>query len=231
MSLPLSLNHVFVDYENVQALDLSVIGNKGVTFTLLLGPQKKKLDVELVEQLFTHAASVELVRLTSPGRNALDFTLAYYIGRAVAADPTGFFHIISKDTGYDPMIEHLRSRNIDVCRHDDFSKLPFLAVAKQPAATTKTPPKSAKSKAPVVSAETKTKSPVKDDLLARARDHLRTHPQNRPRNQAKLATHLLSVFRSQATENEVEKLIKDMIDLGHIVISEKGAVSYALKTD
>lgn len=91
MDHPLPLNHVFVDYENVHALDLAVIGCKGVTFTLLIGPHKKKLDVELVEQLFAHAASVELVRLAASGRNALDFTLAYYIGRAVAADPAGFF--------------------------------------------------------------------------------------------------------------------------------------------
>jgi len=55
---------------------------------------------------------VQLVRLTATGKNALDFTLAYYVGRAVAADPTGFFHIVSKDTGYDPLIEHLRSKHI-----------------------------------------------------------------------------------------------------------------------
>lgn len=82
MDLPPPLDHVFVDYENVQALDISVIGGKGVTFTLLLGSQERKLDVELVGQLFAHAASVELVRLAASGNNALDFTLAYYIGRA-----------------------------------------------------------------------------------------------------------------------------------------------------
>src|SRR5688572_22635004 len=119
MDLSPPLNHVFVDYENVQAIDLSVLRSKGVTFTLLVGPQKKNLDLELVEQLFAHAASVELVRLASSGKNALDFTLAYYIGRAVAADPKGFFHIISKDAGYDPMIKHLQSRHLRVRRHDD----------------------------------------------------------------------------------------------------------------
>src|SRR5438105_2086506 len=91
--LPTRVNHVFVDFENVHEIDLAIIGSKAVSFTLLVGPRQTKLDVSLVEKLFEHAVSVELVRLTSAGRNALDFTLAYYVGRAVAADPTGFFHI------------------------------------------------------------------------------------------------------------------------------------------
>src|SRR5436190_7135804 len=110
--LPPPVNHVFVDFENVHKVDLSVIGSKAVSFTLLVGPRQTKLDAALVEKLFEHAVSVELVRLTSSGRNALDFTLAYYVGRAVAADPTGVFHIISKDAGYDPLIAHLRSRHV-----------------------------------------------------------------------------------------------------------------------
>src|SRR5204863_1906936 len=101
-----------------------------VSFTLLVGPRQTKLDVSLVEKLFEHAASVELVRLTSSGKNALDFTLAYYVGRAVAADPTGLFHIISGDAGYDPLIEHLRSRHISVRRHDSFATLTFAFPAK-----------------------------------------------------------------------------------------------------
>ena len=211
MDLPLPLNHVFVDYENVQALDLAVIGGKGVTFTLLVGPQKKKLDVELVEQLFAHAASVELVRLTASGRNALDFTLAYYIGRAVAADPAGFFHIVSKDTGYDPMIAHLRSRNIRVERHNDFSMLPFAAAQKSPA----TP---------------KTKPPIGDQPLTRALEHLRRRPNSRPKRRKTLVSHLSASLGKQPPEGGIEKLIDELIEAGHIAIDAKNAVTYTLPT-
>src|SRR5258705_10280996 len=121
--LPPPVNHVFVDFENVHEIDLALIGSKAVSFTLLIGPRQTKLDVSLVEKLFEHAVSVELVRLTSAGRNALDFTLAYYLGRAVAADPTGHFYIISKDTGYDPLIANLRSRQISADRHGSFEAL------------------------------------------------------------------------------------------------------------
>src|SRR5437879_3147172 len=125
--LPPPVNHVFVDFENVHKIDLAVIGSKAVSFTLLVGPRQTKLDTSLVEKLFEHAVSVQLVRLTSAGRNALDSTLAYYLGRAVAADPTGYFHIVSKDAGYDPLITHLRSRHISARRHDSLSTLTFAA--------------------------------------------------------------------------------------------------------
>ena len=128
--LPSPVNHIFVDYESVHDLDLAIIGSKAVHLTLLLGAQKTKLDVTVVEKLLQHAATVELIRLKSSGRNALDFTLAYYLGRAVLADPRGYFHIVAKDKGYDPLIEHLRSKHIRVRRHDDFTTLTFSAPAK-----------------------------------------------------------------------------------------------------
>src|SRR5436190_23055943 len=116
--LPPPINHVFVDFENVHKIDLDVIGSKAVSFTLLVGPRQTKLDIALVEKLFEHAVSVQLVRLTSAGRNALDFAVAYYLGRAAAFDPTGCFHIVSRDRGFDPLVEHLLSKRIDTRRHD-----------------------------------------------------------------------------------------------------------------
>ena len=130
--LPPRLNHVFVDYENVHEIDSTVIGNKAVSFTLLLGAKQTKLNADLVEKLLQHAASVQLVRLTSSGKNALDIALTYYVGRAVAADPSGYFHIISKDGGYDALIEHLKSKHIRAHRHNDFKTLTFSSAAKPP---------------------------------------------------------------------------------------------------
>lgn len=223
MDLPLPLNHVFVDYENVQALDLGVIGGKGVTFTLLVGPQKKKLDVELVEQLFAHAASVELVRLTASGRNALDFTLAYYLGRAVAADPAGCFHIVSKDTGYDPMIAHLRSRHIRVERHNDFSMLPFAAAQKPKAPVAEKPPRASPGPA-------KPRSPIGNKPLTRALEHLRRHPNSRPKRRKTLVSHLSASLGKQPPEGGIEKLIDELIEAGHMAIDAKNAVTYTLPT-
>ena len=54
--LPPPVNHVFVDFENVHEIDLSIIGSKAVSFMLLVGARQTKLDVELVARLLEHAA-------------------------------------------------------------------------------------------------------------------------------------------------------------------------------
>ena len=199
--LPLPLNHVFVDFENVHEVDLAVFGTKSVPFTLLLGAHQTRLDAALVEKLLEHAATVQLVRLTSCGKNALDFALAYYVGRAVMADPTGFFHIVSKDTGFDPLVEHLRSRHIRARRHDDFTALTFSGPVKPPLA----PP---------------------EDLLTRAQEHLRKLVTNRPKRKQTLVRHLLAFSGNGVTEADVLNLVESLCRAGHLTVGEKDAVTY-----
>jgi hypothetical protein len=222
--LPPPVNHVFVDFENVHEIDHTVIGSKAVTFTLLVGPHQTKLDVSLVEKLLEHAASVQWVRLTSAGKNALDFTLAYYVGRAVAGDPTGFFHIVSKDTGFDPLIKHLRSKHIRAHRHDSFATLSFDGLAKLPPATSPTA-------APKPKAQSKPKAePAMVDVWeTKVLEHLRKHPTNRPKRKKTLVSHLLALSGKKATEGEVLGVVESLCRAGHLVIDEKGAVTYHLE--
>jgi hypothetical protein len=199
-------NHVFVDFENVHEVDHSVIGSKATSVTLFLGAKNTKLDVALVEKLLEHAASVQLVRLTSSGKNALDFTLAYYVGRAAITDPTGYFHIISKDAGFDPLIQHLKSRHIRARRHDDFTDLSFTGTPK----ATVTPP------APP------------SDSMTKVLEHLRKNLTNRPKRKTTLASHLLAHLGKNSTEAEVTQLIEELIKAGSLTVGDKGSVSYNL---
>ena len=222
--LPPPVNHVFVDFENVHEIDLEVIGSKSVSFTLLLGSRQTKLDVCLVEKLLAHAVSVQLVRLTASGKNALDFTLAYYIGRAVAADPTGCFHIVSKDTGYDPLIEHLQSKHIPAHRHDSFATLTFTGAAKLP---TPAPPGAT----PKLKAQSKPKvQPFAwDEKAAQVLEHLRKPSTTRPRSETKLLSFLVAHLGHKITEAEALNLVKHLSQAGHLIIGEKGAVTYHLE--
>jgi hypothetical protein len=222
--LPPPVNHVFVDFENVQKIDLAVIGNKGVTFTLLVGPRQTKLGVSLVEKLVEHAASVQLVRLTSAGRNALDFTLAYYVGRAVAAYPAGYFHIVSKDAGYDPLIEHLRSRHIRARRHGDFATLTFSGPAKPPAPI---PPAATSKRKPP--SKPKAQPPVLDEWETRVLEHLRKPATKRPRNRQKLVSFLIAHLGRKITETEALKLVENLSQAGFLTIDEKGKATYFIE--
>ena len=195
------MNHVFVDFKNVHEVDPAVIGARSVSLTLLLGARQTKLDAALVEKLMEHAATVQLVRLTSSGKNALDFALAYYVGRAVMADPTGHFHIVSKDTGFDPLVEHLRSRRIHAHRHDDFTTLTFSGPAKPASA----PP---------------------EDLMTRMLEHLGRQVNNRPKRKRTLVSHLLAFSGNAVTEADVVGLVERLRQVGRLSIGDKDAVTY-----
>ena len=195
------VNHVFLDFENVHEVDPALIGAKSVSLTLLLGARQTKLDAALVEKLLENASSVQLVRLTGSGKNALDFTLAYYVGRAVMADPTGHFLIVSRDTGFDPLIKHLRSRNIQADRHDKFIPQSTPPPAKPPSA----PP---------------------EDLFTRASEHLRKLVTNRPKRKKTLISHLRARFDKTATDAAMLDLVNRLCKAGRFTIGEKDAVTY-----
>lgn len=76
----LPVNHVFVDLENVKAIDATVLGGKYLKIHLFVGVQTKKLDVDVVEKLLEHAQVVQMIRSPKQGKNALDFVLAYHLG-------------------------------------------------------------------------------------------------------------------------------------------------------
>lgn len=218
------VNYIFVDFENVRNLDLSLIGSKAVHFTLLLGSKDKKLDVSVVEKLWEHAASVQLVRLDSAGRNALDFALAYYVGRAVMANPTAHFHIVAKDKGYDPLIEHLVSKNIRAHRHDDFATLSFLSPAKPPSAS---PPPAA---APKPQRRPKAQPPILDERATQVLDHLCEPSATRPKNREKLVSFVVAHLGHKITEAEALAIVESLRQAGHITLGEKGAVAYQLES-
>ena len=93
-------NHVFVDFQNMKSVDPNLFQLDRLTsITLLLGRQNHSLDVLAVKELMRAAVAVEMIRIEKDGKDAVDFTLAYYLGRKAITDPGAFFHIVSKDKG------------------------------------------------------------------------------------------------------------------------------------
>jgi hypothetical protein len=118
-------NYVLIDYENVQPTDLALLRNAPVKVRVFLGANQAKIPVALAAALQGLGANAEYVLLESSGSNALDFHIAYYIGLLSGQEPSAFFHIISKDTGFDPLIKHLKTKGIFAQRSVSISSIPF----------------------------------------------------------------------------------------------------------
>jgi PIN domain len=141
------INHVFLDYENMKAISPALSAERVTSLTIFFGPQNRSLGLQAVKELLAGTRPVEVIEIQRAGKNAVDFTLAYYLGRKAVADPTAFFHIVSQDKGFDPMIEHLNGLQVKVRRHENYESLTAAMKSKATAV-------------PTAAGATKTPSPV-----------------------------------------------------------------------
>jgi len=123
----LKLNYVLIDYENVQVKSLALLKGEQFRVRIFLGPNNKKLPVELVLAMQGLGNYAEYIVLKTPGVNALDFHIAYYLGVLATADPSGFFHIISKDTGFDSLMKHMKAKKVFSLRSTSIEEMPCFA--------------------------------------------------------------------------------------------------------
>jgi len=236
------MNHVFVDFENVHQVDLSLIGAKSVSFTLMVGAKQTKLDSDLVEKLMVHSCSVQLVKLKSLGKNALDFALAYYLGRAALADPAAYFHIISNDGGFDSLIEHLRARHIHVHRHASCSdltftwsgkKLPVPELTEEKSATKKVAAKkvakgvATQTAAKNVAAKKKVSALTANEGYDRVWDDFSKNSSNLPARRKSLQSRIGHLIGKDVDGEEVAKLIKRLENAGMLKFTENDWPKYS----
>ena len=107
---------VLFDFENVQPADVALLKGSPFTVKVFVGVHQKKIPLEMVRALQTLGPAAEYIEIAGSGRNALDFHIAYYIGRLAVENPDACFHVISKDTGFDPLIKHLAAQEISCKR-------------------------------------------------------------------------------------------------------------------
>lgn len=184
-------NYVLIDYENVQPDDIATLQHENVRVIVFVGPHQTKIAFENAAALQRMGANAEYVRLSGGGPNALDFHIAYYLGQLAAKEPTAFFHIISMDTGFDPLVKHLNERKLRVNRVQTIKEIPIL----KPAA-----PKSSSDKVALIVAD------------------LRKRGAARPRTLATLSRTISATFQKQLTEQEVSSLVSELKKKGIVRI-------------
>ena len=217
-------HYVFVDFENVPDVNLGLIEGKPVQVTLLIGKNQKKLDLALVQQIRRLASQVELIEVGASGHNALDLTLAYYLGQAVQRCPDAHFHIVSKDKDFEPMITHLSDEGIPVDRCDSFAARPFLPKPTKPhPIKAAVPTRSGALAKAVVPVKTGAPDVRLEKLIARLKDN--SAP--RPRTKSRLLAHINTVFGGRLTETEQTQKLAELISRGLLTIDANGKVSYA----
>ena len=119
---------MLIDYENVQPDITSLLDGGVVKIKVFVGAGQAKVPLELARALQAFGPDAEYIQIEGRGSNALDFHIAYYIGQLAAGFPEAVFHVISRDTGFDPLIKHLRTRNILCQRSTSIAGISLLGI-------------------------------------------------------------------------------------------------------
>ena len=186
---------LLVDYENVQKVDLSGLPGK-MLVKIFVGDSQKSIPFDLAKQAQDLASRLEWIKIDGNGSNALDFHIAFYLGKEVSSMPAADYIILSRDKGFDPLIRHLTSRGFSCRRVNNQQELSAVEVA---------------------FAEPNFKK-VFENLT-------KIEKRGRPRKRSTLTRNIAAMFQKRLTETEVEALV-EMLFTEKLVTEANKVLSY-----
>lgn len=119
------MNFYFIDFENVHSEGFAGIESLGKNDTLYLMYTEhcKAVSIEALEKICRRKINLEVYRAGTGTKNALDFQLSSFMGYIIAKneEKENSFYIVSKDTGFNPLIDFWKEKGVNVKRIPNFS--------------------------------------------------------------------------------------------------------------
>lgn len=122
------INFVLIDAENVKPEFLEKLRAEHFRVILFVSAKHDRIRFDVANAMHSLGANGRYVKITNVGPNALDFHIAFYIGRLSLEHPGSYFHIITKDKGFDALIKHLREGKIFCSRWESVLDIPLVSV-------------------------------------------------------------------------------------------------------
>lgn len=196
--MPLRTNYILIDFENVQPKALSTIDAERFKIIVFVGASQKKIAIDSAAALQRMGSNVEYIKISGNGSNALDFHIVFYIGQFATQDPSAHFYIISKDTGFDPLIQHLKTKKISVTRSRDVSSISLTKLTNKKSAA---------------------------EMIEITIANLQQRGASRPRTLKTLSSTINSIFQKQLSDKELDSLVKALRNKRIVTVSDT-KVSY-----
>ena len=195
------MNYVLLDFENVQPKEVDSLAVEHYRLMVFVGASQTKLSYDIATSIQRLGSGASYVKISGNGSNALDFHIAYYIGYLAASEPSAHFFVVSKDTGFDPLMKHLQTKKIRAARVNSIADLP----------TSKPRPLNVPSLKPAP--KTVAASNFNTLLL-----RLQNPKSNKPRTLTTLGNTISALFNKKLSPGEVESLKKRLISEGHLSV-------------
>lgn len=225
-------NYILIDFENIQPDNLEIIKNFNFKIIIFVGSNQKKISFEMVDIIQSFGNKAEYIKIEGTGQNALDFHIAFYIGKISALEKEAFFHIISKDTGFDPLINHLKLKKLKVQRVKDIAEIPMIknllnkVIPEAPTSITKiSAPKISENKVTPIKKEI-SKIPNNDEKIEKIINSLKQRPR-KPTTKKALTNTIIDIFQKKLNKKEIENLLNEILKREYISINDT-KVNYSL---
>lgn len=217
-------HYILIDFENVQVKSLALLTSEHFRVKVFLGPKNTKLPTELVLAMKAFGERADYVVLEAGGSNALDFHITYYLGLLVAADATASYTVISKDTGFDPLVKHLQKTGVQCERAVSIETMRCFA-------KTGTAKEAAKKASPVEKPAVKPVNKKKaDELLALVLANLQKRKSALPRTEKTLRSTVKTLCGAQYSEKEIEAVFTRLLKQSYVLL-DGARVTYQLPAD
>ncbi|MCK5556420.1 MAG: hypothetical protein KAI76_09295 [Alphaproteobacteria bacterium] len=115
-------NLLLVDFENVQQVDLSKLDGS-FHIIIFVGANQKNIPTALVIKNQKLGNRLEWMQIEGNGKNALDFCIAYELGKVFEKEPQLECVILSKDKGFEPLLNNLKKKGRKCKRVETLQKL------------------------------------------------------------------------------------------------------------
>lgn len=109
-----------IDYENTGVKGLAGIEklNEEDQIILFYGPKTGSIPFDEHVKISQAASHVEYIKTTKTAKNYLDFQLVTYLGYLIARSSIREYHVVSKDSGYDSVIDFWSKKGLVMKRQD-----------------------------------------------------------------------------------------------------------------
>ena len=113
---------MLVDFENVQAVDFNKLDGD-IHVVIFTGAAQTKIPLDLVAKTQKMGSRLEWKHVDKAGKNALDFFIAYQLGKIFEREPQAQCYVLTKDKGFDPLLKHLQAASRKCQRIEKISEI------------------------------------------------------------------------------------------------------------
>jgi hypothetical protein len=187
---------LLVDYENVQQVDFDRL-DEGFQVMVFVGASQKSVPIDVVACTQKLGNRVVWHRVDGNGSNALDFYIAFQLGRVIETMPDLHCIVLSKDKGFDPLLRHLNKSGLKCRRINSLLELD---------------PKSSSTEEPNYKRVF--------ELLGK------TEKKSRPRKRTTLSQHISAMFQKKISQSDVDRII-NILFANKMISENNNVITYA----